>query len=323
MKFVLTHALCPEGMALLEGRAEIYIANNGDPNQYPEAMSDADAIVVRIAKMDRKAIENAPKLRVIGRTGVGYDSVDVKAATERGIPVVLTPGANTRSVAEHALALMFALAKNLVEGHNETVAGNYQTIRDARKAFEVCGKTVGIVGLGAIGRDVAMLCRAVGMEVHAFDPYMNQAAIEAQGCAYHGSLDDLLRVSDFVSIHVPLVPETKNLIGKQQLALMKKSAMLINCARGGIVSEEALCEALQAGAIAGAGLDVFETEPPTADDPLFACKNLIVSPHSAAQTREAVVNMATMCVQGCLAVLSGEKWKYVADPKVYEHPIWR
>lgn len=323
MKFVMTQAVCPEGMELLKGRAEIYVANNGDPNNYPEAMADADAIIVRIAKMDRKAIENAPKLKVIGRTGVGYDSVDIQAATERGIPVVITPGANTRSVAEHTVALMFALSKNLVEGHNETLGGSFKTIRDAKKAFELYGKKLGLIGLGAIGRNVASLCRAIGMEVHAFDPYMDKAAVEAQGCIYHASLDSLLPVCDFVSIHVPLVSETRDMLGREQLASMKKTAMLVNCARGGIVQEDALIDALNNGVISGAGVDVFEHEPPTADDPLFTCKNLIVSPHSAAQTREAVVNMAEMCINGCLEILSGERCKHVANPKAYEHPNWR
>ena len=151
MKFVMTQAICQEGMALLDGVTKIYIADNQDPNNYLDEMEDADALIVRIAKCDGHAIENSPNLKVIGRTGVGFDSVDVKKATELGIPVVITPGANKRSVAEHTVAMMFALSKNLYEGQIETIKGNWE-IRGAKKAFELEGKTVGIVGLGTIAK---------------------------------------------------------------------------------------------------------------------------------------------------------------------------
>ncbi|MEM5781541.1 MAG: NAD(P)-dependent oxidoreductase, partial [Lawsonibacter sp.] len=164
MKFVMTQAVCPEGMELLAGKAEVYVADNQDPNNYLDQMRDADALIVRIAKCDGSAIEHSPNLKVIGRTGVGYDTVDVEAATARGIPVVLTPGANNRSVAEHAVAMMFALSKNLVEGQNEMCAGNWE-IRGAKKAFELEGKTVGVLGLGAIGRETAKICQGCGMKV--------------------------------------------------------------------------------------------------------------------------------------------------------------
>ena len=233
MKFVMTQSICPEGIEKLKadtnGQVEIIAEDNPDPNNYLDDMKDADALIVRIAKCDAHAIENSPNLKVIGRTGVGYDSVDVKKATELGIPVVITPGANNRSVAEHAVAMMFALSKNLYEGQVETKKGNWE-IRGAHK--------------------------------------------------------------------------------------------VINCSRGGIVNEADLCAALRAGTIAGAGTDVFCNEPPKPDDPLLNTPNLIVSPHSAAQTREAVIKMANMCVDGCLAVIRGEKWPFVADKKVYDHPKW-
>jgi len=147
MKFVMTQAVCPEGMRLLEGKADVYVADHGEPDQYMDEMKEADAFIVRIGKCDKNVIENSPTLRVIGRTGVGYDSVDVEAATRAGIPVVITPGANNRSVAEHAVGMMFALAKNFVEAHNELKNGNWK-IRDANKAFELQGKKVGFIGLG-------------------------------------------------------------------------------------------------------------------------------------------------------------------------------
>lgn len=322
MKFVMTQAVCPEGMKLLDGVSQVYVADNQDPNNYLDQMQDADALIVRIAKCDGHAIEHSPNLKVIGRTGVGYDTVDVKKATELGIPVVITPGANNRSVAEHAVAMMFALSKNLVQAQNEMCAGNWE-IRGAGKAFELEGKTVGVIGMGAIGRETAKICQGCGMKVAGYDPFMSQEKIEALGAKYYADYRELLKTADIITIHVPLTEETRNMIAKEQLASMKKTALIINCSRGGIINESDLVQALREGVIAGAGTDVYCNEPPKTDDPLLNCPNLIVSPHSAAQTREAVIKMAQMCINGCLAVCRGEKWPYVADPKVYEHSIWK
>ena len=322
MKFVMTQAVCPEGLQMLDGVADVYVADNQDPNNYLDEMKDADALIVRIAKCDGHAIENSPNLKVIGRTGVGYDSVDVKTATAHGIPVVITPGANNRSVAEHAVAMMFALSKNLVEAQQEMCKGNWE-IRGAKKAFELEGKTIGILGLGAIGRETAKICEGCGMKVAAYDPFLSKEQVEGYGAVYYENYEDLLKVSDVVSIHVPLTDETKNMISKKQLTEMKKTALIINCSRGGIINETDLVEALKAGESAGAGTDVFCSEPPKTDDPLLNCPNLIVSPHSAAQTREAVIKMAQMCVKGCLAVAEGKKWPFVADKSVYDHEKWK
>lgn len=321
MKFVMTQAVCPEGMELLKDKASVYVADNADPNNYLDEMHDADALIVRIAKCDGKAITGSSNLKVIGRTGVGYDSVDVAEATKRGIPVVITPGANNRSVAEHAVAMMFALSKNLYEAQKEMCAGNWK-IRDAKKAFELEGKTVGVIGLGAIGRETAKICQGCGMKIAGYDPFLPQEKIEAMGAVYYASYEELLRVSDIVTIHVPLTDGTRNMIAKPQLERMKKTALVINCSRGGIVNEADLVEALKNGTIAGAGTDVYCNEPPKPDAPLLNCPNLIASPHSAAQTREAVIKMAQMCVKGCLAVCQGKKWPYVADKSVYDHPAW-
>lgn len=322
MKFVMTQAVCPEGMQLLDGIADVYVADNQDPNNYLDEMKDADALIVRIAKCDANAIENSAKLKVIGRTGVGYDSVDVKKATELGIPVVITPGANNRSVAEHAVAMIFALSKNLIEAQNEMCKGNWE-IRGAKKAFELEGKTVGILGLGAIGRETAKICKGCGMSIAAYDPFMTKEQVEGYGAKYYEDYVELLKDSYVVSIHVPLTDQTRNMISKKELSVMKPTALIINCSRGGIINEADLVEALNNGVIAGAGTDVFCSEPPKTDDPLLNCRNLIVSPHSAAQTREAVIKMAQMCVKGCLAVAEGKKWPYVADKSVYEHEKWK
>lgn len=322
MKFVMTQAVCQEGLAMLDGIADIYVADNQDPNNYLDEMQDADALIVRIARCDGHAIENSPNLKVIGRTGVGYDSVDVKTATAHGIPVVITPGANNRSVAEHAVAMMFALSKNLYEGQQEMSKGNWE-IRGAKKAFELEGKTVGILGLGAIGRETARICSGCGMKIAAYDPFLTREQVEGYGATYYADYEELLKVSDVVSIHVPLTDATRNMIAREQLQEMKCTALLINCSRGGIINEADLVEALQNGVIAGAGTDVFCNEPPQPNDPLLNCPNLIASPHSAAQTREAVIKMAQMCVKGCLAVAAGKKWPYVADKSVYDHERWQ
>ena len=295
MKFVMTQAVCHEGMQLLDGIADVYVADNQDPNNYLDEMRDAAALIVRIAKCDANAIENSPKLKVIGRTGVGYDSVDVKKATELGIPVVITPGANNRSVAEHAVAMIFALSKNLIEAQNEMCKGNWE-IRGAKKAFELEGKTVGILGLGAIGRETAKICKGCGMRIAAYDPFMTKEQVEGYGAKYYEDYVELLKDSDVVSIHVPLTDQTRNMISKKELSVMKPTALIINCSRGGIINEA---------------------------DLVLNCRNLIVSPHSAAQTREAVIKMAQMCIKGCLAVVEGKKWPYVADKSVYEHEKWK
>ena len=322
MKFVMTQAVCEEGIYKIEGKASYYIADNGDPNEYLDEMKDADALIVRIAKCDKNVIENSPNLKVIGRTGVGYDSVDVEAATKAGIPVVITPGANNRSVAEHAVAMMFSISKNFSEAETEMKKGNWN-IRDAKKAFELLDKKVGFIGLGAIGREAQKICKGIGMKTLGYDPYLSKEKMEEIGCTYFEDYHDMIKECDIVSIHVPLVESTKNLISKKELESMKKTAVLINCARGGIVNEKDLIDALNNGVIAAAGTDVFEQEPPTQDNPLLKAKNLLVSPHSAAQTREAVINMHLMCMEGCLAVLNGEQWPHVADKKVYEHEKWK
>lgn len=321
MKFILSHPIVDKAMKLLEG-CETQVLNAKEIAEYKDAIADADAIIARIARVSAEAIDAAPNLKVIGRTGVGFDMVDVEAATKRGIPVVLTPGANNHSVAEHTVAMLFALSKNLVEGHNEQMKGNY-AIRNKGVAFELLDKTIAVLGLGAIGSDVAKLCKAIGMRVIGYDPFMPAEKIEAMGCVPASDYRAVLPECDFVTVHMPLLDSTRGMIGEMEIAAMKPTAMIVNCARGGIIDEKALTAALNEGRLAGAGIDCFEKDPPDADDPLLNAKNVIASPHSAAQTKEAVVRMHQMCVEGCLTVLRGEKWPYVADKKVYDHPSWQ
>ena len=326
MKVVMTQPLCPEGMKMLEESAgepvEVFLAQDGDPHRYLDQMREADALIIRIGSCDGEVMDQSPNLKVIGRTGVGFDTVDVNRATQLGIPVVITPGANSRSVAEHAIAMMFALAKNLCQSQEELRRGNWQ-IRDAGKSFQLEGKQVGILGLGAIGSQTARLCGALGMKVAGYTPHLTPERAAELGVTRYENTTELLRDSDVVILHLPLTRETRQMLGAPQLALMKKTALLINCSRGEILDEEALCQALAQGTIAGAALDVFSQEPLLPENPLLQAPNLLVTPHCAALTREAVIQAANQCVEGCLAVLRRERWPQVANPEVYEHPRWQ
>ncbi|ORC37961.1 phosphoglycerate dehydrogenase [Marispirochaeta aestuarii] len=319
---LISHPLYKPGMDAINGKADLIIPNNGDSDIIIEDLKKADGFILRIGKIDRKAIDACEKLKVITRPGVGVDNVDVQAATERGIPVVICPAANARAVAEHTLALIFGISKNIVESDVETRKGNFG-IRNKYAAVELLGKTVSVIGLGNIGRTVAQLCAGVGMKVCAYDPFLDRKDVEALGYTYAGDLQQAVEAGDYVSLHMPSMPETRNMINSQILAAMKKSAFLINCARGDIVDETALFEALKNESIAGAAVDVLADEPMKAEHPLMKLSNLIVSPHMAAQTRETTSAVVTMAVQGTLAVIEGEKWPHVCNPEVYEHPKWK
>ncbi|WP_333650269.1 hydroxyacid dehydrogenase [Lacrimispora sp.] len=321
MKTIMTQPLCKEGYDKFSQSGEIWVANSGNPAEYLEELATADALVIRIGHLNAQELEQAPNLKVVGRSGIGFDSVDVAAATARGIPVVIAPHCNADSVAEHTLALILGLASNLVECHNEALCGNFE-IRNCGRQFELLDKTVGIVGFGDIGQRVGRLCAAFGMKLIAYDPFITEEKAAEHGAQLYPTLEHLLKAADVVTIHTPLKPDTKDLIGKEQLAHMKPSAILINCARGGIVDEAALIEALNNDIIAGAGIDTPIEEPTKLGNSLFAAKHLIFSPHSAAQTKEATIRAATMCADGCLAVLRGEQWPGVANPGVYSHPKW-
>lgn len=321
-KIVISHPLYQDGMALLEGKAEIVITNDGDSDRILDSLIDADAYILRIGKIDRKAIERCEKLKVITRPGVGYDSVDVQAATERGIPVVLCPAANARAVAEHTVALLLACAKNIVESVNETKAGNFG-IRNRYAAVDIVDKMLVVLGFGNIGRQVAKLCAALDMKVGVFDPFVKRETTEEMGYVYFENMLDALAAADFVSLHMPSMPSTRGMIAAEQFKAMKPTAFFLNAARGDVVNEPALIAALKNGEIAGAGLDVLVEEPFPADHPFMTMPNVVLTPHMAAQSQETVSKLVTMAAEGTLAVLRGEKWPYVANPEVYDHPRWK
>ena len=322
IRFALTQALCQEGMRLLENEGPVWVANDPDLAKYPEELRNAEGIIIRIGRLDGEAIAACPRLRVIGRTGVGYDSIDVEEATRRGIPVVLTPGANARAVAEQVLAMMLALSRNLLPFDAGLREGNYG-IRNTLPGLELRGKTVGVIGLGAVGQETARLLRAVGMKVMGFDPFVPRETLLSLCDGVAGDYHELMPICDYLTLHAPLTPQTRQMIGPEELAAMKPGAMLINCARGDLVDEMALAAALNEERLAGAGMDVFAEDPPSVDHPLLHARHVLVTPHSAALTKEAVLNCALRCVEGCLSVLRGERWPQVANPQVYEHPMWK
>ena len=277
-------------------------------------VQDAQGFLVRTAEIPASVINAGKQLKVIARHGVGYDNIDVKAATARKIPVCITPRANALSVAEHVLAFMLAWAKRIVP-YDAATRKNDWDIRNSYGAFDLDGKTIGILGMGRIGVLVCQKAKAAfNMEVLAYDPLVPREAMEKAG-ARVATIPEILTAADFVTLHVPSNPETKGMIGEAQFKMMKRSAFLINCARGPIVDEAALVKALKDGTIAGAGLDVFDPEPPTADNPLFGLPNVLLSPHSAGLTVECVIRMATHAAQAIVDVLEGRRPEGIINPE--------
>jgi D-3-phosphoglycerate dehydrogenase len=253
-------------------------------------VADVEGLVVRGAtRVTRAVLEAAPRLEVIGRAGAGVDTIDVDAATERGVVVMNTPGGNTTAVAEHTLALLLALARRVPAADASLKAGRWEKSR--LQGVELFGKVLGIVGLGRIGGEVARRALAFRMQVVAYDPYLTREAAARLGIE-SVELDDLLARADFISVHAPLTPETRHLLGEAALARVKPGVRLVNCARGGLVDEAALARALATGRVAGAALDVLEQEPPPPDHPLVGLPQVIVTPHLGAATDEAQAAVA-------------------------------
>ncbi|MDQ8732503.1 hydroxyacid dehydrogenase [Bradyrhizobium sp. LHD-71] len=264
----------------------------------------------------KELLAQCPKLLVVSSNGAGYDTVDVGACTEAGVLVVNQAGGNAQSVAEHALGMMLSLSKRIVEV-DKALRREGPFDRVAFKGGEVFGKTVGIIGIGHVGSRLAAMCKsALGMTVLAYDPYVGDNEIAARG-AKKVELDQLLKASDFVSINCPLTAESRSMIGEAQFAMMKPTAMFVTTARGSIHDEKALEEALRAKKIAGAGLDVWEKEPPPSDHPLMAFDNVFVSPHTAGVTHDARCNMAKIAAEQVIAALAGERPPRVVNPDVW------
>ncbi len=300
---LIAEELAPSVLAVLGEAVEIRHVDGADRAALLPALVDAAAIVVRSATLvDAEALAAAPRLKVVARAGIGLDNVDVPAATARGVMVVNAPQSNVVSAAEQAVALLLACARNIAPANAALKQGTWQ--RSKWTGVEVGDKTVGVVGLGRIGVLFAQRMSAFGTRLIAYDPYISTARAAQIGVRLV-SLDELLAESDFISIHLPKTPETVGLIGKEQLALCKPTVRIINAARGGLVDEQALADALASGTVAGAGLDVFSTEPCT-DSPLFAFDSVVVSPHLGASTVEAQDKAGVSVARSVLLALAGE-----------------
>jgi D-3-phosphoglycerate dehydrogenase len=296
-RVLIADKLESSGVDLLKSRGlEVETRLGLKPEELANAVREFDAMIVRSQpKVTAAVLENPGKLRAIARAGVGVDNVDVPAATRKGVVVMNTPGGNTVSAAEHTIALMLALSRRIPAADATMKAGGWD--RNKFVGTQVAGKTLGVVGLGRIGREVARRAVGLDMTVIALDPFVTAAKAAELGLETAASLDELLPKVDFLTIHVPLSAETKSLVGAKELGLMKKSAVVLNVARGGIVDEQALADALKAGTIAGAGIDVFSVEPAAADNPLLKAPNVVLTPHLGASTVEAQENVAVEAAQ--------------------------
>ena len=300
---VIADKLADSAVAALGGDYDVRVIDGTDIPTLHGALAEADAVIVRSAsRIDAAALAAAPKLQVVARAGVGLDNVDIPAATERGVMVVNAPTSNIVSAAEQAVALLLATARHTTVADASLKRGEWK--RSQFTGVELAGKTVGVVGLGRIGQLFAARMAAFDTKLIAYDPYV-QPGRAAQMGVQLVSLEELLLQADFISIHLPKTPETLGLIGKDELDKVKPGVRIVNAARGGLIEEQALADALADGRVAGAGIDVFATEPCT-DSPLFALDNVVVTPHLGASTREAQDNAGLQVVKSVKLALAGE-----------------
>lgn len=311
-KIFVTEPIHEDGVKLLETVGQVVLASNKDEETIIKEAKDCDAILIRSAKITENIIKNCSNLKVIAKHGIGVDNIDLKAATENGVMVVNAPESNINSVAEHAFTMILALTKNLVLMDKKIRNGEFED-RNKIICMEIKNKTIGLVGLGKIAKLLIKKLQGLDVEIIAMDPYINEEQAKGLGVKLVKDLNELLEESDMVSLHVPLTKDTEKMIGKKELSMMKNTSYLINVSRGQIVDEKELYEALKGNVIKGAALDVFEEEPPATDNPLFELDNVILSPHNAALTREALVAMATHSAQGVVECLKGQMPKYLVN----------
>lgn len=297
------------GKDVLADVAVMVMASSLDEEALLDQVKDVDAIIIRAnGAVSARLMDAAPKLKVVGRHGVGVEAIDLQAAKQRGIVVCNTPDANLESVAEQAVGFMITLSKQILRADSAARQGRWN-VRYEYIGQELLGRTLGLVGMGRIGSRVAEICHlAFNMPVLYYD-VVSYPALEESLKAERVSLEEVLKASDYVSVHVPLLPTTRGMIGKEQLAMMKSGAILINTARGAIVDEAALLEALHSGHLTGAGLDVFAVEPASEENPLFQLDNVVITPHMAAHTDDALKAMS-MVAQDIVRVLDGQEPVY-------------
>jgi len=284
-KILITDHISEEGIRKLREFGDVEIQVGVSEEELKARIAGYDALIVRSGtKVTREVIEAGTRLKVIGRAGVGVDNIDVDSATERGIMVVNAPGANTISAAEHTIGMLLSLSRKIPAANQSLKSGEWS--RKKYMGVEVNGKVLGIIGLGRVGGEVAKRAKGLGMRVVAYDPFISQEKAGELGVSLMG-FSEVLSISDFITIHTPLMKDTYHLIGKDEFEKMKEGVRIINCARGGIIDENALVEAIKSGKVAGAALDVFEQEPPPMDSDLLKLDSVIVTPHLGASTEEA------------------------------------
>ncbi len=302
---------------ILKPFGQIVVAEDGSEEALLQILEGAVGLVLRgDGSGSARVIEAAADLKVIGRSGVGYDRVDIQAANARKIPVIITPGANSQAVAEAALTYMLALSKKMIHWDIQLKQGNWKS-RFEQSPGDLEGATLGIIGFGRIGCRLAQLIRPFGMTVLTYDPFITAETAGAQDAA-RVELEELLQKSDFVSIHALLNESTRGLINRARLGLMKPGSFLINLARGAIIeSLDVLYEALTNGPLAGAALDVFEPEPPDVSHPIFKLGNCLTAPHAICMSQRAMFNSFKMMAEDMAAVLRGRRPRFVANPEVF------
>jgi len=301
-KVLVCDPISEAGLDILRKVAEVEEAIGLPEDELILKTADCEAIMVRSGtKITRRVLENSPKLQIVGRAGVGVDNIDVPAATEHGVIVVNSPAGNTVAVAELTLGMMLTLVRKLTPAHNSVAAGEWK--RSKFLGTELYGKTLGIVGVGKIGVEVAKRAQSFGMSVIGFDPFLSSARASQLGIEAV-SLEEVWKNADFITLHTPLTKDTRHMVNDKVLAQMKPNAIILNCARGGIIDETALYDAISSGQIGGAGLDVYEAEPPK-ESPLFGLSNVILTPHLGASTEEAQVEVALDVARQIVDVLGG------------------
>lgn len=303
MKVLVSDSLSPKGIEILEQEPGIEVDVNTrlSPGELIACIGQYDALLIRSGtKVTEEVLAAADNLKVVGRAGVGVDNVDIAAASRKGVVVMNTPGGNTITTAEHTLSLLTSLSRHIPVADNSLRQGKWD--RKSFKGVELVDKVLGIIGLGRIGKEIAVRAQGMGMRVIAFDPMISQEEAQKLGVEIF-DLSEIYPQADFITVHTPLTDQTRHLINKQTIGLMKKGVYLINCARGGIIDEQALAEAIQSGHVAGAALDVFEQEPPSADNPLIGLKEVVCTPHLGASTAEAQEKVALDVVKQVVSYL--------------------
>lgn len=317
-RILVTDDLSSEAVALLDARSDFAfdVEKGLNPDQLAARIPTYDGLIIRSsARVTSQVIAAGDRLRVIGRAGAGIDNVDLRAASERGVIVMNTPGANTVATAEHTMALLLALCRNVPQAAASLRSGAWE--RKQFKGIEVRSKTIGIVGLGRVGQRVARRCRAFGMDVICYDPYLSSERAELLKVD-QVPLEELLERSDFITLHAALTPDTQGLIGSEALAKTKTGVRIINAARGGLIDEGALIEALQDGRVAGAALDVLSDEPPDPANPLLHMDNVVVTPHLAASTDEAQREVGIQIVSQVIDALEGTDFRNAVNMPIVD-----